>query len=425
MARIALTLGNFAHPQPASLAPFASNSAAGSFTASLQGAFSYSGSERAESSSRSARASTRDHEAGERADVAIDDDEADDVDEAQGSSSEAQALPDEAHDVDDSDESNETEPDVGLSHGQADATGSSRDNRSQNDDTQRRPRQTPGDTIRHDRTVTERPPSADTADYVKHNDRGNENRPPESQGPIHLNIEADSEPRRAEPVLELRGQQRVDAAVARAAQIDTAIRLENATGQSAGDASARPTLALQGGAAITGNGVNNQGESASQLLNQSSQVDEERFASRVVRGLTTMINQRGGSMTMRLDPPELGQLRVQMTIHRGTVTAQFTASTAQAQALLEKNIATLRVSLENQGLTVDRLSVSTSQSASNQNQTMNDNNADRNQHHRHDAGGGQSRGRREQSARDDWEEEVRNFSGLVTSLHEQAEGEES
>jgi flagellar hook-length control protein FliK len=38
-------------------------------------------------------------------------------------------------------------------------------------------------------------------------------------------------------------------------------------------------------------------------------------------------------MTMRLDPPELGQLRVQMTLARGTVSASFIAQTPSGTRL--------------------------------------------------------------------------------------------
>jgi flagellar hook-length control protein FliK len=62
---------------------------------------------------------------------------------------------------------------------------------------------------------------------------------------------------------------------------------------------------------------------------------------------------------MRLHPSELGALRVQMSIIQGTVSAQFTATTAHAQAILENNMSSLRTSLESHGLNVDQLRVHT------------------------------------------------------------------
>lgn len=224
--------------------------------------------------------------------------------------------------------------------------------------------------------------------------------------------------------IEPRGGERVEPAVARVAQIETAIRLENATGQTGvtADASTRPGHALmQGGAAVNGGGVNSGGEQANGHTLPST-LDEERFSGRIVRGLTAIINQRGGSMTMRLDPPELGQLRIQMTIARGVVTAQFTASTAQAHALLDKNLANLRVALENQGLTVDRLNVQSNQSSS-QNQSMNEHNADK-QHQQHNAGHGHSRGRRDDAPEHQSTGSDRSFARMIAGAEMEGEDHE-
>lgn len=218
--------------------------------------------------------------------------------------------------------------------------------------------------------------------------------------------------------MELQSGERMDPIAARVVQIETGIRLENATGQAASVWSEGITqssaVVAMGAAAMTGDGVNNGGEQSG-TFSQPENVDEGRFAGRIVRGLTAMINQRGGSMTMRLDPPELGSLRVQMTIARGVVTAQFTASTAQAHALLEKNMATLRAALESQGLTVDRLNVQSAPASSSQEQAMNEQGQDKTQH-QHDAGDGQSRGRRdEQQGQASADEliEFASFAGLM------------
>ena len=60
---------------------------------------------------------------------------------------------------------------------------------------------------------------------------------------------------------------------------------------------------------------------------------------------------------LRLTPPELGTLRIQMSIAEGVVSAQFTATSEQTQLLLERGLPMLRASLEQQGLTVDKLAV--------------------------------------------------------------------
>ena len=124
---------------------------------------------------------------------------------------------------------------------------------------------------------------------------------------------------------------------------------------------------------------------------------------RVIRGLTAMLQQRGGSMTMRLDPPALGQLRVQMTIARGAVTAEFQPGTAEAQALLDRSIATLRSALESKGLTVERLTVHAAPSSTPTRETADDQSQQQNQSSRNqsDAGDGRSRGRSDDPSQQD------------------------
>ncbi len=151
-------------------------------------------------------------------------------------------------------------------------------------------------------------------------------------------------------------------AAARALQVDAAVRLENATGQ--------PPLAQiglrAGGGQAFGHGVvvTQPPEVLVQPHSVAAAEPSDRFSARIVRGLSAMVNQRGGVMNMRLDPPDLGALRVQMTIARGVVTAEFQVTTQQAQALLERGLTGLRAALESQGLTVERLSVQLASPAS-------------------------------------------------------------
>ena len=60
---------------------------------------------------------------------------------------------------------------------------------------------------------------------------------------------------------------------------------------------------------------------------------------------------------MRLEPPALGQLRIELQIQQGAVVADFTAATPEARVLLEANLGMLRERLESQGLSVERISV--------------------------------------------------------------------
>ena len=104
---------------------------------------------------------------------------------------------------------------------------------------------------------------------------------------------------------------------------------------------------------------------------------------------------------MRLDPPDLGQLRIQMSIVRGMVTANFQVQTPQAQALLERSLATLRSALQGQGLTVERLTVQTMPQQTNAQSARHESDQQTSQQRQqHDAGQGESKGRRDEQSQD-------------------------
>ncbi len=108
-------------------------------------------------------------------------------------------------------------------------------------------------------------------------------------------------------------------------------------------------------------------------------------------------------MTMRLEPPALGQLRVQMTVARGAVTAQFQPATIEAQVLLERSLATLRLALETQGLSVERLTVHAAPASAASREAAEDQSHQQQQQasrHQPDAGEGRSRGRGDEPPRD-------------------------
>ncbi len=184
-------------------------------------------------------------------------------------------------------------------------------------------------------------------------------------------------------------------ASARAVQIDAAVRVENATGQPA-------TLQLAAPLPVPPSLPSSTTASLVQQLptpttpTPSADPDHDPFTARILRGLSATLNQRGGVLTMRLEPPELGQLRIQMTITQGTVSAEFQAATPQAQALLERSLAVLRSALQGHGLTVERLTVHTAQQVNAQATRQDPPEQQTQQERQHaDAGKGESRGRRD------------------------------
>jgi flagellar hook-length control protein FliK len=193
-------------------------------------------------------------------------------------------------------------------------------------------------------------------------------------------------------------------AASRAAAVEAAVKLELATG----DASAREVQQPVRAAvpASAGDALRTVLDAEPARVPARDAADDpaaERLNARIARGLSAMVNQRGGVMLMRLDPPELGPLRVQMTIANGTVTAQFEAATSEARALLDRNMAVLRTALESHGLSVERLSVHAPQplfTLASRDDASAQQHAGQ-QRHDADAGGSESRGRRDEHARQD------------------------
>ena len=202
-----------------------------------------------------------------------------------------------------------------------------------------------------------------------------------------------------------RGNAVIMTAMARVQTIESGLRLEQAgTGSTRIaeqlNAVSGPALSAGGeggGSTSLSSGLLSDGDAA-ESLNRSTAGKETSFAQRVMRGLHAMVNQKGGVMTMRLDPPELGSMRIQMVLQQGTVSAQFNVNTDQAQQLLNRNMQALKSALEARGLTVERLTVTNAGANDGSSAARNDNGAGNHAQHQqggsqHDAGQGMSRGR--------------------------------
>lgn len=71
-------------------------------------------------------------------------------------------------------------------------------------------------------------------------------------------------------------------------------------------------------------------------------------------------------LNIRLHPAELGELKIDLRINDGAIRANVMAQSQQVQEIIEKNMAKLRTILEDQGFTVDEITVA------NQSETIND-----------------------------------------------------
>jgi flagellar hook-length control protein FliK len=85
------------------------------------------------------------------------------------------------------------------------------------------------------------------------------------------------------------------------------------------------------------------------------------FQAQVTRGLMSALRQSAESgdraATLRLQPVALGRLKVQVVSREGAVSARFEVSTSEARQLLERSFDNLRASLNDKGLSVDRLDI--------------------------------------------------------------------
>jgi flagellar hook-length control protein FliK len=202
------------------------------------------------------------------------------------------------------------------------------------------------------------------------------------------------------------------AAVARADEVNRTI----AAGRAGESAPPSETLAAEAVTAVRGADLSNRlsrptaqalpmpgADSAPQTLDEGA----TRTMPGVGRGLDALARQKGGSLVMRLDPPSLGQLRLQMQMQGGRVTVLMTAASETARSLLHDNLGSLRQALEDRGLAVDRLAVETagrtSESSSNARSENRGDGQDarggQNASDRQDAGDGRSRGRRDDASR--------------------------
>ncbi|NLX60423.1 MAG: hypothetical protein GXY74_15205 [Phycisphaerae bacterium] len=85
--------------------------------------------------------------------------------------------------------------------------------------------------------------------------------------------------------------------------------------------------------------------------------DAEEQVERIVHVMRASISRGGSRVNMRLDPPELGQLRIQMQIRNGEMTARFETQTETARNWVYSQLGSLRESLAGQNIRLVQASV--------------------------------------------------------------------
>ncbi len=124
---------------------------------------------------------------------------------------------------------------------------------------------------------------------------------------------------------------------------------------SAQQAQASSTVAVRGA-----EGSKQPGVQAKQTLKQTptGQRGAERPAlATLQRGLASVLKAGGGTVTLKLTPEALGEVKVELNLKNGVANAKFEATTDSARRLLNENMSALREALEAKGVRVERMSV--------------------------------------------------------------------
>ncbi len=130
----------------------------------------------------------------------------------------------------------------------------------------------------------------------------------------------------------------------------------NATATQAGNSPSGPTAAAPQTVAQNSTAAGS-GSSTTQTADTTlSQADRVRFVQRVEQAFQDMSGQ-GGSIRLRLSPPELGSLRIEINVSKGAMTARVEAETPAARNILLDNLPALRERLAQQDIKVQRFDV--------------------------------------------------------------------
>ncbi len=98
--------------------------------------------------------------------------------------------------------------------------------------------------------------------------------------------------------------------------------------------------------------------------NPSSQIDRAKLVQRVSKAFNK-IGANGGTVRVRLHPPDLGAIKVEVQIEGKSIRATLTAESEAARSAVQEQIPDLRQKLAEQGIRVDRIQVETESNQSN------------------------------------------------------------
>lgn len=91
---------------------------------------------------------------------------------------------------------------------------------------------------------------------------------------------------------------------------------------------------------------------------QMDTVEDTQVTHQIVRGARFLSRTNLNQITIRLDPPELGEVTVQLASRNQAVTGEIRVENRAVQEIVQRNLAELRESLNGQGIQIDRIEVS-------------------------------------------------------------------
>jgi flagellar hook-length control protein FliK len=89
---------------------------------------------------------------------------------------------------------------------------------------------------------------------------------------------------------------------------------------------------------------------------EAPHVDPARFVGRVAKAFHTA-QERGGTLQIRLSPPELGAMRLELSVKDGVMTASLETENASARRVLLEHLPALRDRLAEQNIRIERFDV--------------------------------------------------------------------
>jgi flagellar hook-length control protein FliK len=105
----------------------------------------------------------------------------------------------------------------------------------------------------------------------------------------------------------------------------------------------------------SGQGTVRRGASA-KGADEATHVDPARFVGRVAKAFHTA-QERGGTLQIRLSPPELGAMRLELSVKEGVMTASLETENASARRVLLEHLPALRDRLAEQNIRIERFDV--------------------------------------------------------------------